>query len=61
MSASPGQLITNKTTAEIAKLISETTKLNTETMKLQKEIQWYPIVLVTALIVASVTLTKLFL
>ena len=40
--------------AEIAKLMAETAKIN-------KETKWYEFVVITALVVAVITITKLFL
>lgn len=40
--------------AEIAKLMAETAKINNET-------RWYEVVVITAMVVSIITITKLFL
>ncbi len=50
-----------KTEAEIGKLMAETMKLNAEAAKMTRERFWLPAVYGTGLLVAGITIAKLFL
>jgi hypothetical protein len=55
----------DKVRAEIAKLMAETVKISEESRKITREYVWYPFVttsaIITAVVLASVAFTKLFL